>query len=224
MLSQMADKLDVRLDGRSIELQHLDITSYLSAPNRINTCNEHVGTVCRIFHDLSDMSWLTKHTALYTLQVHSIKKIVEFFDPEKLHVHKDEQGKLKIKVVIDWPISYVLRRGKEYKRFIIAANHSNKYHLEFTDVTLQLEGYHQLRYQPKPYDERVTRLSVFCQQEGQFLKNYRWLRQLPEFFKPKELFCVMEDNQAQEQAEKNYRVLRLEATKYIVQTAVHYMH
>jgi hypothetical protein len=41
MLSQMADKLDVRLKGRSIDLQHLDITSYLSAPNRINTCNIH---------------------------------------------------------------------------------------------------------------------------------------------------------------------------------------
>ena len=37
MLSQVADKLDVRLDGRSIDIEHLDITSYLSAPNRINT-------------------------------------------------------------------------------------------------------------------------------------------------------------------------------------------
>ena len=43
MLSQMADKLDVRLNGRSIDLQQLDITSYLSAPNRINTCNSHLG-------------------------------------------------------------------------------------------------------------------------------------------------------------------------------------
>jgi hypothetical protein len=40
------------------------------------------------------------------------------------------------------------------------------------------------------------------------------LRQLPEFFKPKELFSVMEDKQTQEQAEnllqgfeiENYRV------------------
>jgi len=41
MLSQVANKLDVRCDGRSIDLEHLDITSYLSAPNRINTCNKH---------------------------------------------------------------------------------------------------------------------------------------------------------------------------------------
>jgi len=36
MLSQMRDTFHVRLDGRSIDLEHLDITSYLSAPNRIN--------------------------------------------------------------------------------------------------------------------------------------------------------------------------------------------
>ena len=58
MLSQMADKLDLRLDGRSIDSEQLHITSYLSAPNRINTCNTHVGTVYRIFTDLSDMDGL----------------------------------------------------------------------------------------------------------------------------------------------------------------------
>jgi hypothetical protein len=47
---------DVRLCGRSIELEHLDIAAYLSAPNGINTCNKHVRTVYRIFNDLSDMS------------------------------------------------------------------------------------------------------------------------------------------------------------------------
>jgi hypothetical protein len=55
MLTEMRDRLDVRLDGRSIDLKHLDITSYLSAPNRINTCNSHLGTVYLIFTDLSDM-------------------------------------------------------------------------------------------------------------------------------------------------------------------------
>jgi len=52
------------LDGRSIDIEHLDITSYLSAPNRINTCNKHLGTVYRIFTDLSDMSCLNQCTPL----------------------------------------------------------------------------------------------------------------------------------------------------------------
>jgi len=197
MLLQMTDKLDVRLDGRSIDIEHLDITSYLSAPNRINTCNKHVGTVYRIFTEFSDMSWLRKHTALYTLEAHSMQKILEFFKPQEGQVHKDEQGKLNIQVVIDWPISAGLRRGEEYKSFFKGAKHLNDYNPNTTE-----ENYSMLRYQTKPYDERVNRLSVFCGQERQFLESYLWLRQLPEFFKPKELFSVMEDEQAQENAEK----------------------
>jgi hypothetical protein len=38
MLSEMTDKLYVRMDGRAIEIEQLDITSYLPAPNLINTC------------------------------------------------------------------------------------------------------------------------------------------------------------------------------------------
>jgi ankyrin repeat protein len=202
MLSQMTDKFDVRLEGRSIDLEQLDITSYLSAPNRINTCNFHAGTVYRIFTNLSDMGWLEKHTAMYNSVTHSIDKIVDFFDPEKGQIHKDEQGKLKIQVVVDWPVAAGLFRGEEYKSFFTWAKDFNNYHPEDTDKTFQLKGYHSIRYQTKTYDERVFSLNVFCLQERQFLESYRWLRQLPEFFKPKELFCVMADKQAQEQAEK----------------------
>ena len=202
MLSQMTDKLDVRLDGRSIDIEHLDITSYLSAPNRINTCNLHAGTVYRIFPDLSRMGWLGKHTALYTIQVHGMDNIVQVFYPERGQVSKDEEGNLKIKVVIDWPNSAGFRRSKEYRSFFKWANQFNNYNPDITDETFQVKGYHPMRYQTKTYDERVNKLKVFCPQERQFLESYRWLRHLPEFFKPKELFSVMEDNRAQEQTEK----------------------
>jgi len=202
MLSEMRDTFDVRLDGCSIDLEHLDITSYLSAPNRINTCNEHVGTVYRIFTDLSDMGWWKKHSPLYNLATHSMDKIVEAFDPDTGQVREDEQGKLKVQVVIDWPVSSGLSGGEEYKRFFKGAKHLNDYHQEVKDVTFQIEGYHPMRYQTKTYDEGVIRLSVFCQEERQFLESYSWLRQLPEFFKPKELFSVMKDNKVQKQAEE----------------------
>jgi hypothetical protein len=52
----MRDKLDVWLNGRSIYLEHLNVTCYLSASNRINTCNKHVGTVYHIFTYLFNMS------------------------------------------------------------------------------------------------------------------------------------------------------------------------
>jgi hypothetical protein len=175
MLSQMTDKLDVRLDGRSIDLKHLDVTSYLSAPNRVNTCNAHVGTVYRIFVDLSDMGWLEKHTALYNIAAHDIQKIVEAFDPATGQVHKDEEGKLKIQVVIDWPISG-FRRGEEYNSFFEWAKHFNNYHPDTTDETLQPKGYHPIRYQTKNYDTRVSSLSIFSLEEQHFLQSYLWLR------------------------------------------------
>ena len=202
MLSQLKDTFDVRLYGRSVTLKGLDITSYLTAPNRINTCNKHVGTVYRIFTDMSDMRWMEKHTALYNLATHSVNKILEAFDPVTGQVHKDGQGKLKVQVVIDWPVSAGVWGGEEYKSFFKGANHFNNYHQEVKDVTFQMEGYHPMRYQTETYDERVSSLSVFCELERQFMQDYSRLRQLPERFKPKELFSGMKNNQAQEEAEK----------------------
>jgi hypothetical protein len=201
MLSKMADTLDVRMKGRSIDIEHLDITSYLSAPNRINTCNAHVGTVYRIFVDLSDMGWWEKHTALYNLATHSMDRIVEAFDPETGQVRKDEHGTLKVQVVIDWPLSAGLSRSEEYKRFFKWAKHLNNYHSEIRDENSPLLGYQEIRYQTRNYDERVKRMNVFSQEERQFLEDYLQLCQLPEFFKPEEIFSTIRNKQPQEEAE-----------------------
>ena len=198
MLSRMRDTFDVRLDGRSIDLEPLDITSYLSAPNRINTCNAHLGTVYRIYPNMSDMDWWGKNTALYNKSTHSMQKIVEAFDPATGQVYKNEQGQLKIRVVIDWPVSTGLRGGDEYKNFFEWAEHLNNYHLEITKESFR---YSQIRYQTESYDELVKSFSIFSEEEQTFLQCYRSLRQWPEFFKPKELFCAINNNQAQEKAE-----------------------
>jgi len=49
---------------------------------------------------------------------------------------------------------------------------------------------------------RVKSFSKFSEEEQEFLQCYCWLRQWSELFKLKELFSVMEDNQAQEGSEK----------------------
>jgi len=201
MLLQMRDKLDVRLDGRLIDIEHLDVTSYLSAPNRINTCHKHLGTVYRIFIDLSDMGWRGKCTVLYNIETHSMKKIVQAFDPETGQVYRDEQGQLKLQVVVHWPISADLM-GEEYKRFFEWAKHLNNYHPDPKDISFQHMHYYPIRYQTKRYDDRVNSFSTFSEEEQTFLQCYHWLRQWPEFCKPKELFSVMEDSQAQDEAEK----------------------
>jgi hypothetical protein len=117
ILSQMTDKLDVRLHGRLINLQHLDITSYLSAPNIINTCNSHLGTAYRIFIDLSDMGWIEENTPFYNLATHSMDKIKQAFQPETGQVRNDDNGKLKIQEVADWPVIAGLMYGAELNDF-----------------------------------------------------------------------------------------------------------
>jgi hypothetical protein len=210
MLSQMTDKFDVRLEGRSIDIEHLDITSYLSAPNLINTCNRHVGTVYRIFTDLSDMGWWERNTALYNLVTHSKDKIVEAFDPNTGQIREDEQGKLKIQVVVDWPVTAGLSRGKEYKRFFKWAKHFNDYQPEIRVKTFALKDYHPLRYQTKTYDEAATSVSIFSREECQFLDDYRQICKLPELFKPKEILSEMRNKKAQEEAEKNLQNFQIE--------------
>jgi len=200
MLLQMTDKLHLRHDGRSIDIEHLDITTYLPAPNRINTCNAHLGTVYRIFTDFADMGLLGKQTALYTLEAHYMNKIVQAFDPETGQVHKDEQGQLKVQVVIDWPVSAGLSSDEERMLFKWA-KHLYNYHPEITE-SFRLRSCRPIRYQTTSYDERIASLRIFSQKEQQFLQDYCRLRQLPELYKPKEIFSVMEDNQAEKEAEK----------------------
>jgi hypothetical protein len=148
------------------------------------------------------MGWWEENTALYNLATHSMQKIVQAFDPETGQVYRDKQGHLKVQVVVDWPISAGTLGGEEYKRFFEWAKHLNNYHPSTKDVSFQHMNYYPIRYQTILYDERVNSFNIFSEKEQEFLQCYCWLRQWPEFFKPKELFSVLEDSQAQEDAEK----------------------
>jgi hypothetical protein len=130
-----------------------------------------------------------------------MKKIVQAFDPETGQVYKDEQGQLKVQMVVDWPISAGILGGREYRGFFKWANHLDNYHPNTKDVSFQISHCNPIRYQTKFYDDWVNSFSIFSEEEQEFLQSYRWLRQWPEFFKPKELFSAMEDSQAQEYAE-----------------------
>jgi hypothetical protein len=52
---------------------------------------------------------------------------------------------------------------------------------------------------------------IFSEDEQEFLECYHWLRQWPEFFKPKELFSDLKENQAQENAEKILQSFEIES-------------
>jgi len=209
MLLEMIDTFELRQNGGDSVLQNLDITSYLSAPNRINTCNSHVGTVYRIYIDTSDMGWFAKHTSVYDVKTHSMDKILKVFDPKTGQVHKDKKGQLRIREVSDWPVSGRLLRGGEYGRFFEWAKQLNDYEPEITEFPRD-SGYHPIRYQTKVYEGQKNKLRIFNQEEKEFLQGFRNLSKLPEFFKPKEMFSVMQNDQAEEEAEKKLQSFQIE--------------
>ena len=217
----MVDKLDVRLDGRSIDLEQLDITNYLSAPNRINTSNPHLGTVYRIFVEVADTGSLKRPTALYNLQTHSLDNFEEAFDPITGQVHKDVEGQPKVQVVIDWPVTAGLKRSEQYKSFFEWAEHLNNYHSGMKQDFLQMEGFKPMICQTETYDNWLRSVSVFIQQEQQFLQDYLRLRQLPELYEPKEIFSSMKENQAQEETEKILQNFEIANKKHVV-ISIHY--
>jgi hypothetical protein len=209
MLSEMTNTFDVSNEGRSTDIEHLDITSYLSAPNLINTYNSHLGTVYRVVIDTSDMGWWDRNTLEYTFATHDKNKIVQALDPATGQKPKDGQGQLNVEVVVDWPISAGLKGAKTYVKFFERANHSNNYHPDTKDMPSQHLYYNPIRYQTKPYVEGENSVSIFSEKEQEFLQCYCWLREWPEFFNPKELFSVMENEEAQKQAEEilqNYEI------------------
>jgi hypothetical protein len=110
-------------------------------------------------------------------------KILQTFDPETGQVSKDDKGELKIRQVVDWPVSAGLTGCAELNCFFKWAEHLNNYHPEVMDTVPDKvpKGYHWLRYQSKVFNESTKSLSVFTQDEREFLERSRWLRHVTEF-------------------------------------------
>jgi hypothetical protein len=136
---------------------------------------------------------------------------VQAFDPETGRVRKDDKGELKVQEVVDWPVSAGLTGGAELDDFFKWAKHLNNYHPEVMDTVQSKvpKVYHPLQYQTKAYDDCSKNLSAFAQDEREFLERYRWLRHVPEFFKPEDLFCVMSNAEDEKEAEQKLRNFEL---------------
>jgi hypothetical protein len=88
----------------------------------------------------------------------------------------------------------------------------NNYHPELKDISPRMvpTGCHPLRYQTKAYDESKKCLSIFTLDELEFLKNFRCLCHVPEFFKPEELFSELGNVEAAKQGEEMLRNFELD--------------
>lgn len=78
-----------------IDVSRLDITSYLSYPNLVNTTMGHVGSVYASFPKM-DLSWIQKNTLLFTIKTHDKQLFLNSFS-------KNTGLPEKCFYVLDWP-------------------------------------------------------------------------------------------------------------------------
>lgn len=83
-----------------IDLHRLDIVSYLSYPNLVNTCNRHVGTAYAVQPDLGRWGWLQGN---HLLQAHSLNNIIALFE--------GEEKELVGSYILDWPLGTTVFPG-----------------------------------------------------------------------------------------------------------------
>ena len=84
------------------------------------------------------------------------------------------------------------------------------------------KGYHTLRYQTKAYDELPDSVNFFTQDGREFLEGYGWLRQVPEFFKPEDVFSVINNAEAQNEIVKSSETSSLTMKDFAVQSLAHF--
>jgi hypothetical protein len=194
ILLNIQDKLSPRYSKKtSIDIYSLDITIYLSAPNRINTFNKHVGKIYRIIIDLSDESntnsnfeYLKKLFRIddlndwlqYNFKTHSILNILKAFDLSTGHVLKNQ-----IYEVLDWPYCTLSNR-QEYKNFF------KSIYVDEKDENICTPN----RYKTKNYEENKCSISVFTETEQFFLKMYQILRSKLKVFQFVSFFNLISDN------------------------------
>jgi hypothetical protein len=63
----------------------------LSAPNRANTCNSHLGTTFHIFTDVSHMAFVEKH-CIAEPEARFTNRLVQAFELETYYACKGEEG------------------------------------------------------------------------------------------------------------------------------------
>ncbi|CRL01480.1 CLUMA_CG014684, isoform A [Clunio marinus] len=179
MLMKMKSKFETSDDP--ICLEDLSITSFLSAPNQVNTCNEAFGKVFRIFIDTSKMNFMDRNIG-YTLTMHSIENIVKFFGS-----HDEDQ----VQEVLEWPLREGITGIQELEKFLKYANYRNHYHIRGTIKEASKKIY--VRYKTRKFNRTSKPFSVFSRREKMFLEHFRWLKNLAEYASFNEYFDEIKD-------------------------------
>lgn len=128
----LKDVYDSNIDNANkVDIHRLDITTYLSAPNIVNSCNTHIGRVYRLYPKIKFPKQLqigylkkldfinTRHSnisSLLAVSGHGLDPILECFDP-------DNGKAIRLGEVRRWPvIEYKVKENSLKKVADSAAN------------------------------------------------------------------------------------------------------
>jgi tetratricopeptide (TPR) repeat protein len=93
---ELLEALQPRVERNyDVDVNKLDITSYLSYPNIVNTALGHVGSVYAL-HPEMNLSWLQRKTLLFTLKTHDTQLFLKSF-------YQNSGLPIQCVRVIDWP-------------------------------------------------------------------------------------------------------------------------
>lgn len=95
-------------------LLHLNVISFLSSPNLVNTLNSHPGTIYRLIRDIPRATFQP-----YLLESHDRKKLFALFNPETGYPLEDSWAEMQ-----DWPLA-------DYEELLSLSNHPLS---EFADL------------------------------------------------------------------------------------------
>ncbi|KAI2802391.1 hypothetical protein BLOT_009838 [Blomia tropicalis] len=172
MLTKVVNYFKKRNDNsKTFSIDILDINIYLSAPNRINTLDKHVGKVYRIFNSLNsqNITWLTSpiYFLKYNFITHKLKSICKAIDSETGTFKRDKEGHLQIAEVLDWPTYKFFLRCNEYNTYFKYATYKNDFNLNCSNEN------NNIRYHTIKFNEKECSINVFIELEKIFLEKYK---------------------------------------------------
>ncbi len=125
------ETIQANLRSSIIKLDDLDIIGYVSYPNLINTCNNHIGTLYTISSNLGKFGQLP---VWHLKQAHSMQGILDVFNknPRPLELH----------CLKDWPIG-----GQREYFFTLAKFESGVYSLSEEEIIANSEQHFKIVYE-----------------------------------------------------------------------------
>lgn len=127
------EKLQSNLQDHAIDLNNLDIISYVTYPNLINTYNHHVGTMYTITPELGRFGWVAGN---YTLKVHSIDGI--------LNCSSNRESFNERQLLKDWPCNSLT--NQQMSQFFEVVKWDNGSYFLPADEELNTHQYFKLLY------------------------------------------------------------------------------